>query len=149
MIIFVSVKFPAGERIHSDGSLQDILRKGLLGKVDRAQGSSARLILSLLMGTPGKLQWGVSPLGPECWKPPECWEVSGGLGQQNLQVGRNAASTEPGGCSTRRSVRNALPASPPAPWFLPVPTSQPRQQPAQRQPARGAWVMLPGRSLDV
>lgn len=42
MIIFVSVKFPAGERIHSDGSLQDILRKGLLGKVGRVKGSRAR-----------------------------------------------------------------------------------------------------------
>lgn len=56
MIIFVSVKFPAEERIHSDGSLQDILRKGFLGKVDRVKGSSTRLILFLLMGTPGKLQ---------------------------------------------------------------------------------------------
>lgn len=42
MIIFVSVKIPAGERIHSDGSLQGILRKGLLGKVGRVKGSSAR-----------------------------------------------------------------------------------------------------------
>lgn len=130
MIIFVSVKFPAGERIHSDGSLQDILRKGLLGKVGRVKGSRAR--------GGGTGQAAVQGVPPGAWmaEPTERWNL-----RWAWSAGTAGGQPNPGSCS-REEQEEMLHLS------LLLPSGFCRC-PSSKASSTGGLGVLPSQSPDV